>query len=184
LSARQQGNAARVARDDATPAASRETSSLASATGTDSCTRHGQPSAVPPAALPEAPASKSGQAAPVEPECAAGAARPWPSVKQPTVRTDRPRTPTPSAIRPWTPRHGGLQRDKATHGGTEKKRPASSENSQPAGRFRRWWQVLGSNQRRLSRRFYRPLPLATRATCRAPPVLVAQRRIAQDATRR
>src|SRR5689334_19861744 len=32
-----------------------------------------------------------------------------------------------------------------------------------------WWQVLGSNQRRLSRRFYRPLPLATRATCRTPP---------------
>jgi hypothetical protein len=32
-----------------------------------------------------------------------------------------------------------------------------------------WWQVLGSNQRRLSRRFYRPLPLATRATCRKPP---------------
>jgi hypothetical protein len=31
-----------------------------------------------------------------------------------------------------------------------------------------WWQVLGSNQRRLSRRFYRPLPLATRATCLAP----------------
>ena len=28
---------------------------------------------------------------------------------------------------------------------------------QPAGRFRRWWQVLGSNQRRLSRRFYSPL---------------------------
>ena len=25
---------------------------------------------------------------------------------------------------------------------------------QPAGRFPRWWQVLGSNQRRLSRRFY------------------------------
>jgi hypothetical protein len=33
----------------------------------------------------------------------------------------------------------------------------------------RWWQVLGSNQRRLSRRFYRPLPLATRATCLVPP---------------
>ena len=30
------------------------------------------------------------------------------------------------------------------------------------------WQVLGSNQRRLSRRFYRPLPLATRATCLKP----------------
>src|SRR5690348_6455785 len=28
---------------------------------------------------------------------------------------------------------------------------------QPGGRFRWWWQVLGSNQRRLSRRFYRPL---------------------------
>src|SRR3954468_3164022 len=27
------------------------------------------------------------------------------------------------------------------------------------------WQVLGSNQRRLSRRIYSPLPLATRATC-------------------
>ena len=36
------------------------------------------------------------------------------------------------------------------------------------GCLRRWWQVLGSNQRRLSRRFYRPLPLATRATCREP----------------
>jgi hypothetical protein len=34
--------------------------------------------------------------------------------------------------------------------------------------FRWWWQVLGSNQRRLSRRFYRPLPLAARATCRMP----------------
>jgi hypothetical protein len=31
-----------------------------------------------------------------------------------------------------------------------------AENLQLAGRFRRWWQVLGSNQRRLSRRFYRP----------------------------
>jgi hypothetical protein len=27
---------------------------------------------------------------------------------------------------------------------------------QPTGRLCRWWQVLGSNQRRLSRRFYRP----------------------------
>jgi hypothetical protein len=34
------------------------------------------------------------------------------------------------------------------------------------GLFRWWWQVMGSNHRRLSRRFYRPLPLATRATCR------------------
>ena len=32
-----------------------------------------------------------------------------------------------------------------------------AENPQLPGRFRRWWQVLGSNQRRLSRRFYSPL---------------------------
>jgi hypothetical protein len=34
------------------------------------------------------------------------------------------------------------------------------ENAQATGRFRWWWQVLGSNQRRLSRRFYRPFPVA------------------------
>ena len=45
-----------------------------------------------------------------------------------------------------------------------------------------WWQVLGSNQRRLSRRFYRPLPLATRATCQAPPCEAAERRIADNGT--
>jgi hypothetical protein len=56
-----------------------------------------------------------------------------------------------------------------------------AETSQLAGRFRRWWQVLGSNQRRLSRRFYRPLPLATRATCLAPPEQAAQKIVAQDA---
>ena len=32
-------------------------------------------------------------------------------------------------------------------------------NPQLAGRFRRWWQVVDSNQRRLSRRFYSPLLL-------------------------
>jgi len=32
-------------------------------------------------------------------------------------------------------------------------------NTQVAGRFRWWWQVMGSNHRRLSRRFYRePIP--------------------------
>ena len=51
------------------------------------------------------------------------------------------------------------QRSTATQGDTRRdreKRPASYENSQLAGRLRRWWQVLGSNQRRLSRRFYSP----------------------------
>ena len=33
------------------------------------------------------------------------------------------------------------------------------EIPQLAGRFRRWWQVMGSNHRRLSRRFYSPLLL-------------------------
>ena len=46
-----------------------------------------------------------GSAARVEPGYAAGAARPWPSVKQPTVRTDRDGARIPSAMRPWTPRH-------------------------------------------------------------------------------
>ncbi len=34
--------------------------------------------------------------------------------------------------------------------------------------LQRLWRVLGLNQRRLSRRFYRPLPLTTRATRREP----------------
>jgi hypothetical protein len=33
------------------------------------------------------------------------------------------------------------------------------ETSQLTGRFRRQWQVMDSNQRRLSRRFYRPILL-------------------------
>jgi len=56
----------------------------------------------------------------------AGAARPWTSVKQPTVRTDRSGARIPSAIRPWTPRHSGPQRYKVTHGRTKQKRPAST----------------------------------------------------------
>jgi hypothetical protein len=48
--------------------------------------------------------------------------------------------------------HADTRRDK-------KETARLAENSQLAGRFRRWWQVLGSNQRRLSRRFYSPLLL-------------------------
>jgi hypothetical protein len=65
-----------------------------------------------------------GLAANVKPEDAASGARPWPSMKQPTVRTDRFRAPIPSAMRPWTSRQSGPQRDKVTHHGTYKKRPA------------------------------------------------------------
>ena len=62
-------------------------------------------------------------AAHVKPEHAAGAARPWLSVEQPTVHTDRPDGRAPSAICPWTPRHAGPQRHTVTHDGTAKKRP-------------------------------------------------------------
>jgi hypothetical protein len=53
-------------------------------------------------------------------------------------------------------------RSTATQGDTSpdtEKRPASHENSQLTGRLRRWWQVMGSNHRRLSRRFYSPILL-------------------------
>jgi hypothetical protein len=39
-------------------------------------------------------------------------------------------------------------------------------NPQLAGRFRRWWQVMGSNHRRLSRRSYRTLLPALLHSCR------------------
>ena len=62
-------------------------------------------------------------AAHVKPEHAAGAARPWLSVEQPTVHTDRPGGRTPSAICPRTPPHAGPQRHTVTQDGTAKKRP-------------------------------------------------------------
>jgi len=52
-------------------------------------------------------------------------------------------TPCPTAA------HHDTRRDK-------KETARRAAFPQRAGRFRRWWQVLGSNQRRLSRRFYRP----------------------------
>jgi hypothetical protein len=63
-------------------------------------------------------------AARIKPGNAADAARPWPSVEQPTVRTDRDEARIPSAMRPWTPRHAAPQRYKTTQRETEKKRPA------------------------------------------------------------
>jgi hypothetical protein len=77
---------------------------------------------------------------------------------KPTVTPTARQARTPSAICPWAPRHSALQRCKVTHHGT-RKTARIAENSQLAGRFRRWWQVLGSNQRRLSRRFYSPILL-------------------------
>src|SRR5271157_102459 len=56
--------------------------------------------------------------------------------------------------------HTAMHRPIVTHPGTRRDKKETARRAafpQPAGRFRRWWQVLGSNQRRLSRRFYRPL---------------------------
>ena len=55
------------------------------------------------------------------------------------------------------------QRSTAAQGDTRRDKNETAriaENSQLAGRFPRVWQVLGSNQRRLSRRFYSPSLLA------------------------
>jgi hypothetical protein len=84
-------------------------------------------------------------AAHVKPGHAASAARPWKT----DGYTDRSGGRIPSAIRPWILGYSGTRRYKAARPGTETKRPASRE-FQLAGRFRRWWQVLGSNHRRLS----------------------------------
>src|SRR5450759_1018465 len=61
-------------------------------------------------------------------------------------------------------RIGGQARPAAGGGATGGPRPACRA-ADPHRRCR--WQVMDSNHRRLSRRFYRPLPLAARATCRA-----------------
>ena len=76
----------------------------------------------------------------------------------------------PDAVR-YTSVTTATHRPAVTHPDTWRDKEKTARRAafpQQAGRFRRWWQVLGSNQRRLSRRFYRPLPLATRATCRMP----------------
>jgi len=47
-----------------------------------------------------------------------------------------------------------------THADTRRDKKETAPRAaltQPGGRFRWWWQVLGSNQRRLSRRFYSTL---------------------------
>ncbi len=54
-----------------------------------------------------------------------------------------------TAMQRLTVAHHDTQRDSS-------KTPRQPGYAQATGRFRRWWQVLGSNQRRLSRRFYRP----------------------------
>jgi hypothetical protein len=114
--------------------------------------------------------------------------RPWASARLSAAREAGMGTPRTMSVavrgkadgahRP-SARHGRVrytsvdtatQRSTALQGDTRRDKKKTARRAafpQQAGRFRRWWQVLGSNQGRLSRRFYRPLPLATRATCRA-----------------
>src|SRR5258708_17183914 len=57
-----------------------------------------------------------------------------------------------------------MHRPAVTHPDTRRDKKETARRAafpQPAGRFPWWWQVLGSNQRRLSRRFYRTLLRAT-----------------------
>jgi hypothetical protein len=80
----------------------------------------------------------------------------------PTVLTARTDRPSGTHARPLCVRgQRNMTADGATRRYTAGHRETAriAENSQQAGRFRWWWQVLGSNQRRLSRRFYRPLLL-------------------------
>jgi hypothetical protein len=89
-------------------------------------------------------------------------------------------TGTPSSgyphrsLAPIPVRHASVdtatQRPTALQGDTPRDReetPRQRENSQLAGRFRSVWQVMGSNHRRLSRRFYSPLapPESPLLTC-------------------
>jgi hypothetical protein len=81
-------------------------------------------------------------AAHVKPEHAAGAARPWPSVKTPSVRTDRPGGP--DAVR-YTSVDPATQRSTVRQDDTPRDREETAriaETSQLADRLRRWWQVL------------------------------------------
>jgi hypothetical protein len=66
------------------------------------------------------------------------------------------RNAAPGPVCPSTPQHGGLQRDKVTHHGTEKNRLLSRELP-ASGPFPQRVAGVGSNHRRLSRRFYSPL---------------------------
>ena len=75
-----------------------------------------------------------------------------------TVPHTAPGPRFPSAIRPWIPGRSGIRRYKAARPGTQTKQPTSRENP-ASGHIRSVWHVLGSNQRRLRRRFYRPLSL-------------------------
>jgi hypothetical protein len=78
------------------------------------------------------------------------------------TRPERPRVPRPSPerrplyVRGWPETAGltGISRDAVPRNATA----LEAGKTPVTGCFRWWWQVLGSNQRRLSRRFYRESP--------------------------
>jgi hypothetical protein len=144
------------------------------------------PPARPPSRSPGSPAQPS--AHPPSPAASAPEKSPGPPGRmyanahstQRLTSSRNPRPARPVRGRPWKadgahrPSQGpdavrymsvdtATRRSTAQQGDTWRDREETAriaENSQLAGRFRRWWQVLGSNQRRLSRRFYSPLPQA------------------------
>jgi hypothetical protein len=129
-----------------------------------------QPSAHPPSPAAPAPGKSPGppgrmygNARPTQRLTSSRNTRPARPVRGRPRKADGAHRPSqgPDAVR-YMSVDTATQRSTAVQGETWRDREETAriaENSQLAGRFRRWWQVLGSNQRRLSRRFYRPLSL-------------------------
>jgi hypothetical protein len=88
-------------------------------------------------------------------------------LRGPSVAVRGKPTESPAVLTTWTlVRYVSVdpatQRSTARQGDTPRDTEETAHVAaypQPAGRFRRWWQVLGSNQRRRSRRFYSPILL-------------------------
>ena len=85
-------------------------------------------------------------------------------------------------LRPDSVRHmsatTAMQGLTAAHHDTQRDNKESAREpgyAQATGHFRWWWQVLGSKQRRLSRRFYRP-PIPTHRNSHWPAVPYFPRR--------
>ena len=95
-----------------------------------------------------------------------------PSPRTPNIKSGGASGSANRSLRPESVRYmsvtTAMQRLTAAHHETQRDHSKAAREpgyAQATGRFRRWWQVLGSNQRRLSRRFYRP-PIPTHRNSR------------------
>ena len=125
--------------------------------------RYGQSGAVPPisAGLSRLPVDSAGRTLdrPViarEPGglFAEGSAPSKPGASGSVNRLLRPESVRHMSVTTATQRLTAARHETRRH---NNKKARETGKTQLTGCFRRWWQVLGSNQRRLSRRFYRPL---------------------------